>query len=178
VDAELLAAAATAVLATLGAALLGLILAEALGRLNDRARRKRLLADERARALLREWLSPAQIAQYDRDGHFEVTGCHSGRRYRIRAAQNMNIDQLDASGVRTGVWCVGPAAYLPVADIMLTQKLALETDERAALAVANWHPVHARAEAFTLGWEPMAAEGARRRPRGASDARAESPGLR
>jgi hypothetical protein len=31
----------------------------------------------------------------------------------------------------------GPAGYLPLADNMLAQKIALETDEQAALAVAN-----------------------------------------
>jgi hypothetical protein len=31
----------------------------------------------------------------------------------------------------------GPAWYPPLGDVMLAQKLALETDEQAALAVAN-----------------------------------------
>lgn len=35
------------------------------------------------------------------------------------------------------VWCFGPEGYLPVGDVMLAEKIALETDEHAALAVAN-----------------------------------------
>jgi hypothetical protein len=35
------------------------------------------------------------------------------------------------------VWCFGPQGYLPVGDVMLAQKIALETNEKAALQVAN-----------------------------------------
>jgi hypothetical protein len=41
-------------------------------------------AEERAQELLRSWLSPYQLKQYDVRGHFEVVGCDSGKRYRIR----------------------------------------------------------------------------------------------
>ncbi len=38
--------------------------------------------------------------------------------------------------VRVG-WCFAPKGYLVAGDVMLAQKIALETDERGALAVAN-----------------------------------------
>ena len=37
-------------------------------------------AELKALALLKQWLSPAQLAQYNIHGHFEVTGRHSGKR--------------------------------------------------------------------------------------------------
>ena len=49
----------------------------------------------------------------------------------------MNIDELDGEGSRVAVWCFGPTGNLPVGDNMLAQKIALETDEQAALAVVN-----------------------------------------
>ena len=41
--------------------------------------------------LLREWLSPQQLVQFNKYRYFEVTGCHTGRRYRIRYGQVSNI---------------------------------------------------------------------------------------
>ena len=43
--------------------------------------RPRKGVEQRARKLLTEWLSPARLAQYAQKGHFEVTGCHGGKRY-------------------------------------------------------------------------------------------------
>ena len=87
--------------------------------------------------MLKEWLSPEQLALFESKGYFEVKGSHSGKRYRIRCAPRLNIDQLDAKGAPVAVWCFGPAGNLPVGDIMLAQKIALETDEQRALALAN-----------------------------------------
>jgi hypothetical protein len=87
--------------------------------------------------LLREWLSPEQFAQYDARSYFEVTGCHSRKRYRISHGASMNIHELDGAGrPRVGL-CFAPKGYLVAGDVMLAQKIALETDERGALAVAN-----------------------------------------
>ena len=94
-------------------------------------------AEGKAFALLKQWLSPVQLAQYENNGCFEVTGCHSGKRYRIRRARQMNIDELDEAGARSAAWCFGPEGNLPIGDLMLAQKIALENDERTALAVAN-----------------------------------------
>ena len=72
--------------------------------------------------LLTEWLSPAQLAQYARKGHFEVTGCHSGKRYRIRSERQMNIDELDERNRTVAIWCFGPEGMLPIGNIKLAQK--------------------------------------------------------
>jgi hypothetical protein len=93
--------------------------------------------EERGLKLLREWLSQEQLAQYDAHRYFEVIGCHTGKRYRICHGNGANIIELDdASRPRTR-WCFVPRDPLVAGDVMLAQKIALETDERGALAVAN-----------------------------------------
>jgi hypothetical protein len=96
--------------------------------------------EARGLTLLREWLSPEQRAQFDAERYFDVIGCHSGKRYRIRYGTSANVDELDDAGVPRMGWCFVPNAYLVAGDVMLAQKIALETNERAALAVANRFP--------------------------------------
>jgi hypothetical protein len=93
--------------------------------------------EARGLELLKEWLSPEQFAQYDTKSYFEVTGCHSGKRYRISHGTSMNIHELDGAGCPCVGWCFAPKGYLVAGDVMLAQKIALETDERGALNVAN-----------------------------------------
>ena len=93
--------------------------------------------EARGLELLKEWLSTEQFAQYDAKSYFEVTGCHSGKRYRIGHGTSMNIHELDDAGCPCVGWCFAPKGYLVAGDVMLAQKIALETDERGALTVAN-----------------------------------------
>jgi hypothetical protein len=93
--------------------------------------------EARGLELLKEWLSPEQFAQYHANSYFEVTGCHSGKRYRISHGAAMNIHEIDGAGCPRGGWCFVPKGHLVAGDVMLAQKIALETDERGALAVAN-----------------------------------------
>jgi hypothetical protein len=93
--------------------------------------------EARGLELLKEWLSPEQFAQYDAKSYFEVTGCHSGKRYRISHGTSMNVYELDGAGRPRVGWCFVPKGYLVAGDVMLAQKIALETDERHALTVAN-----------------------------------------
>jgi hypothetical protein len=94
-------------------------------------------AEEKALALLRPWLSPEQAQQYGSRKHFEVIGSDTGTRYRIRHGRMMNIDQLDSAGNRVCAWCLVPVGNLAAGDCMLAQKIALETFESKALAIAN-----------------------------------------
>ena len=48
-----------------------------------------------------------------------------------------NVQEIDFEGQSGGVLCVAPEGYLVPGDVMLAQKIALETDELATLAVAN-----------------------------------------
>jgi hypothetical protein len=93
--------------------------------------------EQRGLKLLREWLSQEQLAQYDARRYFEVIGCHTGKRYRISHGTGANVIELDdAARPRTG-WCFVPGENLVAGDVMLAQKIALETDERGALVAAN-----------------------------------------
>ena len=87
--------------------------------------------------LLKEWLPPEQFAQYDAKSYFEVTGCHSGKRYRISHGISMNVHEIDGAGRPRVGWCFAPRGHLAAGDVMLAQKIALETDECGALALAN-----------------------------------------
>jgi len=102
-----------------------------------RALSRRGGAEAKAVTLLKEWLSPAQLEEYRKNGHFDVMGGHSGKHYRIRRARAMNIDELDEHGKRAAAWCFGPEGDLPIADLMLAQKIALENNEQVAIALAN-----------------------------------------
>ncbi|MCK1366891.1 hypothetical protein [Bradyrhizobium sp. 62] len=93
--------------------------------------------EERSRRLLRDWLSPAQRAQFDANNYFEVTGSHTGRRYRVQFGTLSNVVELDASGQPAIGWCFVPDRALATGDVMLAQKIALETDEAAVLALAH-----------------------------------------
>jgi hypothetical protein len=93
--------------------------------------------EERGLKLLREWLSREQLAQYDARDYFEVIGCHTGKRYRICHGIGANVFELDDAGLRRAGWCFVLKDPLVAGDVMLAQKIALETDERGALAVAN-----------------------------------------
>src|SRR5258707_11896334 len=83
--------------------------------------------EARGLELLKKWLSPEQFAQYDAKSYFEVTGCHSGKRYRNSHRTSMNIHELDGSGRPRVGWCFAPKGYLVAGDVMLARRIALET---------------------------------------------------
>ena len=94
--------------------------------------------------LLREWLSPEQLAQFDFAGYFDVVGCDTGKRYRIRYGKSANIQEVDDAGRLGTGWCFGPLGLVE-GDVMLAQKIALETQELRTLSIANSFPP-------LLGW--------------------------
>ena len=60
-------------------------------------------------ALLREWLSPAQRAQFDTSEYFEIVGCDSGGRYRIHYGRVTNVHQIDEAGQPVAGLCFVPS---------------------------------------------------------------------
>ena len=94
-------------------------------------------AHGRALALLREHLSPAQRALFDSSGYFDVVGSQTGTRYRIRIGRISNIDVYGVDGAYVRSLCFAPSGNLPLGDVLLAQKLALEGFEPETLAVAN-----------------------------------------
>ena len=93
--------------------------------------------EERSLQLLRSWLSAKQVQQWDAVSEFEVVGSHTGTRYRIRRGKMMNVHELDQAGNIVAHWCFAPKGDLPMGDILLAQKIALETMERDALKMAR-----------------------------------------
>jgi hypothetical protein len=107
----------------------------------ERHRSAEAIREARGITLLREWLSPEQKAQFDASISFEVVGNHTGRRYRISLGRGTNVQELDDTGRPIMGWCFVPSGDLVPGDVVLAQKVALETNEWAALAVANRFPV-------------------------------------
>lgn len=94
-------------------------------------------ADVRAFELLREHLTPEQQKYFDANGCFDVVGSNSHKRYRIRIGTVFNVDEYGTDGQYSRSWCFGPVGNLPVGDVLLAQKLALESSEVETLSVAN-----------------------------------------
>ncbi|WFU46110.1 hypothetical protein QA640_43885 (plasmid) [Bradyrhizobium sp. CB82] len=87
---------------------------------------------------MREWLSPVQREQFDGSGYFDVVGCDSGKRYRIyHGIVSPNVYEIDDAGRPKMGLCFMPLGRLVAGDVVLAQKIALETDEHSALKVAN-----------------------------------------
>jgi hypothetical protein len=87
--------------------------------------------------LLRDRPSPSQREQYDLEGYLEVIGSDTGRTYRIHQGTAMNMHELDPRNRLIAGWCFAPCGSLVVGDVMLAQKIALETFARGALSVAR-----------------------------------------
>jgi len=94
-------------------------------------------ADARGIKLLRENLTKAQLAQYDAKKYFDVTGSATGKTYRIKHGRQQNIIEYNDDGKAVALWCFLPTGGLCAGDCMLAQKVALETDEKGALKIAN-----------------------------------------
>jgi hypothetical protein len=94
----------------------------------------------RSLQLLESKLSPLQRQQWRRHRYFDVIGGKTGRRYRIQEGRLSNVAQLNARGQCVRLLCFEPEGVLPIGDVMLAQKIALELFEFEALAVANKSP--------------------------------------
>jgi hypothetical protein len=91
----------------------------------------------RSLRLLREWLSPAQRAQFAERGYFEVAGGDTGKQYRIYPGAMSNVCEIDENDRPKVGLCFRTLGELPIGDVMLAQKIALESCESRALAVAG-----------------------------------------
>ena len=110
------------------------------------ARRSRREAELRGAQLLSAHLSREQRNEYERRGYFHVTGSDTGKRYRIQHGQQMNMEELDEHGRRVRVLCFMPEGRVPLGDVLLAQKVALELFEADALRVANRSTLWAASE--------------------------------
>jgi hypothetical protein len=107
-------------------------------------------AESRSHRLLVDNLTDDQRAEFLRRGCFEVVGGDTGRRYRIRYGHQMNIEELDRERHGIRLLCLTAKGGVPLGDMMLAQKIALELFETEALAVANRGAVREDDEALPL----------------------------
>ena len=75
--------------------------------------------------------------QWTRYNYFDVIGGDTGTCYRIRQGRVLNVTELNGSGGGQRLLCFEPLGRLPLGDVMLSQKIALELFETDVLAVAN-----------------------------------------
>jgi hypothetical protein len=94
------------------------------------------LAKQRALELLIAWLSPSQREQFLRESCFVAIGSDSGKPYTVRDTPTYNVIDDD--------WWQYCSVLPPqimfsdiVADRMLAQKIAIETDEKDFLTRSN-----------------------------------------
>lgn len=97
-------------------------------------------AERRARDILLSHLSVEQIRRLKEEGWFAVRGSEGGS-YRIHIGTNGNVHRHGVFGRMNARLCFQPSEYgMPVLDVMLAQKLALEAAEDIVLRVACLSP--------------------------------------
>ncbi|HXD39246.1 MAG TPA: hypothetical protein VN649_01700 [Ramlibacter sp.] len=94
----------------------------------------------RSRVLLERALTPEQRRDLFARGYFYVKGRRFN--YRIREGHSGNVDALDSRGCVIDRFCAHPLGRVPVYDVMLAQKLWIETDEAMFLRKAAPYPLH------------------------------------
>ena len=95
-------------------------------------------ADQKSIALLKEWLTPEQLKDFEQKEAFEVIGNATGKRYRIHKCRSFGVYELGRGhDFVYSRLCLVPENALAYGDIMLAQKIMLETNEVRALAIAN-----------------------------------------
>ncbi len=90
-------------------------------------------ARQKSLELLKSWLDPEQLAEFESTKSFVVTGSRSKRRYVIHQSTAYNVNE-DGKYEKL---CFVPDGADSVGDIMLAQKIMLENDEPRALNIAN-----------------------------------------
>jgi hypothetical protein len=103
---------------------------------------KKDAATKRAENLLFTILKPEQVRQYEDHGYFETE--IDDRIYRIHKRSHSANVELIVKGKPVAKYCAHPAnAYeTPVMDTMISQLLALKTDEARFLRTANKTVLH------------------------------------
>ena len=97
---------------------------------------RRAGSEARAMELLRNWLTDEQRESLQKFQHFYVKGSAGGT-YRLEMKYSFGIRAL-RGGTLANAYCVVPDGAPSLGDILLAQKISLETDEPGTLAVANW----------------------------------------
>lgn len=96
---------------------------------------QRKLKSANARKLLLEALHDSQRQELERDGYFHVETRDGTRRYRL--APSRPPIRVHGEDGRRWSYCIHPEYGYPAEDVVLAQKLLLESDEAAFLSIAN-----------------------------------------
>jgi len=91
--------------------------------------------------LLRSNLTPDQLHDFLTYRRFDVVGGVTGRTYRIRFGGTMNVKELHPDGGCVRRLCFFPEGQLVDGDVVLAQKVALESFELETLKIANKLPL-------------------------------------
>lgn len=95
----------------------------------------RIEASTRAEALLVSSLNPEQAAEFREWRSFTLHSKDGKRTYRITYGIAGNVFEVER-GQAIASYCIHPTG-VPTEDVMLAQKLMLETDEESFLKIAN-----------------------------------------
>lgn len=94
-------------------------------------------ADVKAEELLVKNLSAEQKKDWAKNKFFMVTGNTTGIAYKLTTSRTYGIETF-LYGRKIGKLCVvAKDKEIPICDQLLAQKLLIETDEKAFIALAN-----------------------------------------
>ncbi|MHB0978421.1 MAG: hypothetical protein ACYC1K_03430 [Minisyncoccota bacterium] len=94
-------------------------------------------ANTKAEKLLLEKLSHTQKLDWKANKYFLVKGNITGISYKLKLARTYNIEAF-LFGKRIGMFCITTKdSSIPIYDLLLAQKLLIETDEKAFIEKAN-----------------------------------------
>ena len=91
-----------------------------------------LAAEKRAKVLLLDSLNEEQKEYWLKKDYFMAQGNVSGMWYKIKPGREGNIEDGKGHG-----YCITAGDFLPMSDIVLSQKLLIEGDENTFLATAR-----------------------------------------
>ncbi len=110
---------------------------EAERRKKDRANR---VAEARAERLLLSHLTPAQVVEYKTMRRFRVL-LQDGSEFIVEKGYSRNVFRIE-DGKKVQAYCIHPSETMPDGDVMLAQKLMLESDRKAFERIAIKTAVH------------------------------------
>lgn len=94
-------------------------------------------ANTKAEKFLLEKLSPTQRLDWKTNNFFLVKGNITGISYKLKLGRIYNIEAF-LFGKRIGMFCItSKNDNIPIYDLLLAQKLLIETDEQAFINMAN-----------------------------------------
>lgn len=103
--------------------------------MGDAATARSRVSEARARRLLMHLLDPRQLQELERHGCFTVRVQDRGT-FCIVPRSTFNVIHLQSGNL----YCCTTEAFVPLSDLMLTQKLLLENDPDRFFAAANCRP--------------------------------------